>query len=135
MEKFRGVDYYGIENLLSEEERMIRDAIRDWVETEFLPLVTEHHRAGTFPVQLLPKLGELGVFVATLKGYGCAGLNNVAYGLIMQELERGDSGLRSAASVQSGLVWHPIHAAGSDAQKKRWLPPLPPRGTLASFAL
>src|SRR5437763_1866489 len=111
MEKFRGVDYYGIENLLSEEERMIRDAIRDWVETEFLPLVTEHHRAGTFPVQLLPKLGELGVFGATLKGYGCAGLNNVAYGLIMQELERGDSGLRSAASVQSGLVMHPMHAS------------------------
>src|SRR5213592_4721468 len=98
MEKFRGVDYYGIERLLSEEERMIRDAVRDWVEAEFLPLVVEHHRAGTFPVSLIPKLGELGVFGATLKGYGCAGLNNVAYGLIMQELERGDSGLRSAAS-------------------------------------
>src|SRR5256714_8979053 len=124
MEKCGGVDCYGIEALLSEEERMIRDAIRDWVETEFLPLVTEHHRAGTFPVQLLPKLGELGVFGATLKGYGCAGLNNVAYGLIMQELERGDSGLRSCASVQSGLVMYPIYAYGSDAQKDRWLPVL-----------
>src|SRR2546427_7944931 len=103
MEKFRGVDYYGIEDLLSEEERMVRDAVRDWVETEFLPVVTEHHRAGTFPLELIPKLGELGVFGATLKGYGCAGLNHVAYGLSMQELERGDSGLRSAASVQSGL--------------------------------
>ena len=124
MEKFRGVDYYGIENLLSEEERMIRDAVRDWVEAEFLPIVGEHHRAGTFPVSLIPKLGELGVFGATLKGYGCAGLNNVAYGLIMQELERGDSGLRSAASVQSGLVMYPIYSYGSDAQKesgfRRW---------------
>src|SRR5437879_6768520 len=121
MEKFRGVDYYGIERLLSEEERMIRDAVRDWVEAEFLPLVVEHHRAGTFPVSLIPKLGELGVFGATLKGYGCAGLNNVAYGLIMQELERGDSGLRSAASVQSGLVMYPIYSYGCDAQKEKWL--------------
>ena len=104
MEKFRGVDYYGIEALLSDDERMIRDAVRDWVEAEFLPIVAEHHRAGTFPAELFPKLGELGVFGATLTGYGCAGLNNVSYGLIMQELERGDSGLRSAASVQSGLV-------------------------------
>src|SRR5256885_16821230 len=124
MEKFRGVDYYAIESLLSEEERMIRDAVRDWVESEFLPLITDHHRAGTFPVELIPKLGELGVFGATLKGYGCAGLSNVAYGLIMQELERGDSGLRSAASVQSGLVMYPIYAHGSDAQKDRWLPVL-----------
>src|SRR2546428_12228624 len=122
MEKFRGVDYYEIEDLLSEEERMVRDAVRDWVEAEFLPVVTEHHRAGTFPPELIPKLGELGVFGATLKGYGCAGLNNVAYGLIMQELERGDSGLRSTASVQSGLVMYPIYAYGSDAQKDQWLP-------------
>ena len=110
MEKFRGVDYFAIESLLSEDERMVRDAVRDWVEAEFLPLITDHHRAGTFPVELIPELGELGVFGATLKGYGCAGLSNVAYGLIMQELERGDSGLRSAASVQSGLVMYPIYA-------------------------
>src|ERR671935_782910 len=121
MEKFRGVDYYGIETLLSEDERMIRDAVRDWVEAEFVPIVAEHHRAGTFPVKLIPQLGELGVFGATLKGYGCAGLNNVAYGLIMQELERGDSGLRSAASVQSGLVMYPIYSYGSEAQKDTWL--------------
>src|SRR5437879_3796302 len=135
MEKFRGVDYYGIERLLSEEERMIRDAVRDWVEAEFLPLVVEHHRAGTFPVSLIPKLGELGVFGATLKGYGCAGLNNVAYGLIMQELERGDSGLRSAASVQSALVMYPIHAYGSDAQKERWLPALAAGTAVGCFGL
>src|SRR5262249_54648513 len=122
MEKFRGVDYYAIEGLLSDEERAVRDAVRDWVEAEFLPVVAEHHRAGTFPVKLIPKLGELGVFGATLKGYGCAGLNNVAYGLIMQELERGDSGLRSAASVQSGLVMYPIYSYGSGAQKGKWVP-------------
>jgi len=135
MEKFRGVDYYGIDALLSEDERMVRDAIRDWVEAEYLPIVTEHHRQGTFPVTLLPKLGELGVFGATLKGYGCAGLNHVAYGLIMQELERGDSGLRSAASVQSALVMYPIHAYGSDAQKERWLPALAAGTAVGCFGL
>jgi len=135
MEKFRGVDYYGIEGLLSEEERMVRDAVRDWVETEFLPLVTEHHRAGTFPVELIPKLGELGVFGATLKGYGCAGLNHAAYGLIMQELERGDSGLRSCASVQSGLVMYPIWSYGTEAQKERWLPAMARGETIGCFGL
>jgi glutaryl-CoA dehydrogenase len=135
MEKFRGVDYYGIENLLSEEERMIRDAVRDWVEAEFLPIVGEHHRAGTFPVSLIPQLGELGVFGATLKGYGCADLNNVAYGLIMEELERGDSGLRSAASVQSGLVMYPIYTYGSDAQKEKWLPAMARGEKVGCFGL
>src|SRR5438477_1843107 len=135
MEKFRGVDYYGMEDLLSEEERMVRDAIRDWVEAEFLPIVAEHHRAGTFPVDLIPKLGELGVFGATLKGYGCAGLNNVAYGLIMQELERGDSGLRSAASVQSALVMYPIYTYGSDAQKEKWLPEMARGAKIGCFGL
>ncbi len=135
MEKFRGVDYYGIEDLLSEEERMVRDAVRDWVEAEFLPVVTEHHRAGTFPVSLIPKLGDLGVFGATLKGYGCAGLNHVAYGLIMQELERGDSGLRSCASVQSGLVMYPIYSYGSEAQKERWLPAMARGEKIGCFGL
>jgi glutaryl-CoA dehydrogenase len=135
MEKFRGVDYYGIEDLLSEEERMVRDAVRDWVEAEFLPIVTEHHRAETFPVGLIPKLGDLGVFGATLKGYGCAGLNHVAYGLIMQELERGDSGLRSCASVQSGLVMYPIHAYGSEAQKEQWLPAMARGEKVGCFGL
>src|SRR5438876_6495083 len=135
MEKFRGVDYYEIEDLLSDEERAVRDAVRDWVEAEFVPVVAEHHRAGTFPVELIPKLGELGVFGATLKGYGCAGLNNVAYGLIMQELERGDSGLRSAASVQSGLVMYPIYAYGSEAQKEKWLPELATGAKIGCFGL
>jgi glutaryl-CoA dehydrogenase len=135
MERFRGVDYFGIEGLLDEEERMTRDAIRDWVETEYLPIVTAHHRAGTFPREVVPKLGQLGVFGATLKGYGCAGLNHVAYGLIMQELERGDSGLRSFASVQSGLVMHPIHAYGSPEQKDRWLAAMATGEKLGCFGL
>src|SRR5256712_13054074 len=135
MEKFRGVDYYGVDALLTEDERMVRDAIRDWVEAEYLPIVTEHHRAGTFPVDVIPKLGELGVFGATLKGYGCAGLNPGAVGLIMQELERGDFGLRSAGSVQSGLVMYPIYAYGSEAQKEAWLPLLATGARLGCFGL
>src|SRR5216117_4122952 len=135
MEKFQNVDYYGIEDLLSEEERIVRDAVRDWVETEFLPVITAHHRTRTFPLELIPKLGELGVFGATLKGYGCAGLNHVSYGLIMQELERGDSGLRSAASVQSGLVMYPIYAYGSEAQKEAWLPLLATGARVGCFGL
>ena len=135
MEKFRGVDYYGIDDLLTEEQRMMRDAVRDWVEAKFLPLVSQHHRDGTFPMELAKDLGEMGVFGATLKGYGCAGLDNVAYGLIMQELERGDSGLRSFASVQSGLVMYPIHSYGSDAQKERWLPRLQSGAALGCFGL
>ncbi|HEU5188635.1 MAG TPA: acyl-CoA dehydrogenase family protein [Methylomirabilota bacterium] len=135
MEKFRGVDYYGIEEHLSDEQRMIRDTVRDWVESRFLPIVTEHHRNATFPVELAGELGEMGVFGATLKGYGCLGLDNIAYGLIMQELERGDSGLRSFASVQSGLVMYPIHSYGSDAQKDRWLPRLQSGEAMGCFGL
>ena len=135
METFRGVDYYGIEALLTEEQRMVRDAVRDWVEKEFMPVVAAHHREGTFPLDVAKPLGEMGVFGATLKGYGCAGLDNVAYGLIMQELERGDSGLRSFASVQSGLVMYPIYAYGSEAQKEKWLPRLQSGESLGCFGL
>ncbi len=114
---------------------MVRDAVRDWVEKEFMPVVAAHHREGTFPLEVAKPLGEMGVFGATLKGYGCAGLDNVAYGLIMQELERGDSGLRSFASVQSGLVMYPIHAYGSEAQKEKWLPRLQSGESLGCFGL
>ena len=135
MEQFRGVDYYGFDELLTEEQRMMRDAVRDWVEAKFLPIVNQHHRDETFPMELARDLGEMGVFGATLKGYGCAGLDNVAYGLIMQELERGDSGLRSFASVQSGLVMYPTYSYGSDAQKERWLPRLQSGAALGCFGL
>jgi glutaryl-CoA dehydrogenase len=135
MEKFRGVDYYGIEEHLSDEQRMVRDMVRDWVEAKFLPIVGQHHRDGTFPLEARHELGEMGVFGATLKGYGCAELDNVAYGLIMQELERGDSGLRSFASVQSGLVMYPIYSYGSEAQKEHWLPRLQSGEALGCFGL
>ncbi len=135
MEKFRGVDYYAIDGLLSDEERLVRETIRDWVEAEFLPIIQKHHREGTFPLHLIPKLGELGVFGATLHGYGCAGLNNVAYGLIMQELERGDSGLRSCASVQGALVMYPIYTYGSETQKEAWLPRLAKGEVVGCFGL
>ena len=136
MEKFRGVDYYGIEELLAEEERMVRDAVRDWVETEFLPIVTEHHRAGHLSRRADPEAGR----ARRVRGHparatAAPGLNNVAYGLIMQELERGDSGLRSFASVQSGLVMYPIHAYGSEAQKERWLPRLARGEAIGCFGL
>ncbi len=135
MEKFRGVDYFGFEEQLSDEQRMIRDSVRDWVESRFLPIVTEHHRHATFPLELAAELGEMGVFGATLKGYGCLGLDHIAYGLIMQELERGDSGLRSFASVQSGLVRYPIYSYGSEAQKDRWLPRLQSGAAMGCFGL
>ena len=122
MNRFPGVDYIEFDSLLSEEQRLVRDTVRSWVEDRFKPLVEECHREGRFPLQLVPEMGELGFFGASLTGYGLPGLDPVSYGLIMQELERGDSGLRSFASVQSGLVMYPIWDFGSEEQKQRWLP-------------
>jgi glutaryl-CoA dehydrogenase len=134
--EFAGVDFLRLDELLSTEERLARDTVRDFVSKEFLPHVQEHvRRDGSFPMELVPKLAELGLFGANLKGYGCAGMNNVAYGLVMQELERGDSGLRSFASVQGTLVMYCIHAYGSDAQKERWLPELAAGRALGCFGL
>ena len=135
MSTFTGVDYYGIEELLSPEERLIRDTVRDFVEAEVLPIINRHNRAGTFPVHLIPRLGELGVLGANLQGYGCAGINNVAYGLAMQELERGDSAIRSFASVQGPLAMYALHTYGSEAQKRRWLPELAAGRKVACFGL
>jgi len=135
MGTFTGVDYYGIEELLSPEERLIRDTVRDFVEAEVLPVIDQHNRAGTFPVHLIPRLGELGVLGANLQGYGCAGINNVAYGLAMQELERGDSAIRSFASVQGPLAMYALHAFGSEAQKRHWLPALAAGRKVACFGL
>jgi glutaryl-CoA dehydrogenase len=133
---FGGVDFLRLDELLSDEERLARDTVREFVSKEFLPLVQEHiRRDGSFPMQLVPALAELGLFGANLTGYGCAGMNNVAYGLVMQELERGDSGLRSFASVQGALVMYPIHAYGSDAQKDRWLPELAAGRAVGCFGL
>ena len=134
--KFQGVDFYNIDALLSEEERAVRDTVRSWVDDELLPVIGDAYIEGKFPKQLVPGMAELGLFGANLpEQYGCAGLNNVAYGLIMQELERGDSGVRSFASVQGGLVMYPIYAFGSDEQKKKWLPQMATGKVIGCFGL
>ena len=135
MGEFHGVDYFQIEESLSDEERMVRDTIRDFVEEKIVPIIEEHNRQATFPLFLVRELGELGCFGSTLEGYGCAGLNNVAYGLLCQELERGDSGIRSFVSVQSSLVMYPIYTFGSEAQKDRWLPAMARGEKIGCFGL
>jgi glutaryl-CoA dehydrogenase len=136
MADFQGVDFLHLDELVSDEERLARDTVREWVTREFLPLVKTHvRRDGSFPMELVPRIAELGLFGANLHGYGCAGMSNVGYGLVMQELERGDSGLRSFASVQGSLVMYPIHAYGSDAQKERWLPALAAGRAIGCFGL
>jgi glutaryl-CoA dehydrogenase len=132
---FKGLDYVNVEALLSDEERMIRDTVRAWVTAEVLPVIEHHFREGTFPNQLIPVIGEMGLLGANLQGYGCAGLGSVAYGLIMQELERGDSGLRSFVSVQGGLVMYPIYTFGSEEQKQKWLPRLASGEAIGCFGL
>jgi glutaryl-CoA dehydrogenase len=134
--KFQGVDFYEADGLLTEEERAVRDTVRQWVDDHVIPIIGEHYVAGTFPAQLVPQMAELGLFGANLpEEFGCAGLNNVAYGLIMQELERGDSGLRSFASVQGALVMYPIYEFGSEDQKRRWLPELAGGRAIGCFGL
>jgi glutaryl-CoA dehydrogenase len=135
MSQFKGADFFQLDDLLTEEELMVRNTVRDFVEEKFLPLVTEHYRNGTFPQEIIPQLGELGLLGPSIEGYGCAGLNAIAYGLICQELERGDSGLRSFASVQSSLVMYPIHAYGTEAQKQKWLPELAKGHKIGCFGL
>src|SRR5690242_1719742 len=134
--QFTGVDFYAIDTLLSEEERAVRDTVRAWVDENLIPIIGEAYVAGKFPKQIIPGLAELGVLGANLpEQYGCPGLNNVAYGLIMQELERGDSGIRSFASVQGALVMYPIYAFGSEEQKKHWLPRLAKGEDIGCFGL
>ena len=129
-------DYYQIEEMLSEEERMVRDVARRFVDEEFLPRVQRSFREGSFPMDLVPRLGQLGFLGITLPTqYGCAGLNSVAYGLVSQELERGDSGLRSFASVQSSLVMYPIYTFGSEKQKSFWLPRMAKAEAIGCFGL
>ena len=132
---FEGVDFYDIDGLLSEEERAVRDMVRDWVDTEVMPVIGRNYIDHSFPTELVPQMGELGLFGTNLQGYGCPGMSNVAYGLAMQELERGDSGLRSFGSVQGSLVMYPIYTYGSDAQKDRWLPALAAGEAVGCFGL
>ena len=134
--EYAGLDFLELDSLLSEEELLARESVREFVGREFLPLIQKHVRQdGSFPMELVPRMADLGLFGANLSGYGCAGMNNVAYGLVMQELERGDSGLRSFASVQGALVMYPIHSYGSEAQKERWLPELAAGRAIGCFGL
>src|SRR5688572_23733514 len=128
-------DLYRIDDLLEPEERAARDMVAAFVDKEYLPIVGKHFRNGTFPMEVVPKLAEMGVFGAPLKGYGCAGMNNVSYGLILHELERADSGLRSFASVQSSLSMWPIYSYGSEEQKERWLPGMAKGKIIGCFGL
>ncbi|MGH7898627.1 MAG: acyl-CoA dehydrogenase family protein, partial [Candidatus Binatia bacterium] len=130
------LDYFDVESLLSADERMVRDTARKYVAEEYLPIVQDAFRKGYFPKQVIPEIAALGFLGSNLpEKYGCAGLNNVAYGLINQELERGDSGLRSFVSVQSSLVMYPIYAFGSEEQKTKWLPKLARAEAIGCFGL
>jgi len=133
--KFRGVDFIGFDALLSDEERLVRDTSRKFIEDNLIPIIEECNRAGRFPRELVKPMAELGFYGASLKGYGCAGMSNVEYGLVMQELERGDSGVRSFVSVQSALVMYPIYTFGSDEQKQTWLPAMQKGDKLGCFGL
>jgi len=129
------LDYYGIDELLTDEERMTRQSVRNFVEREAVPVIEGAHSREEFPKQLLPRMAELGLFGAHLKGYGCAGMSAVAYGLICQELEACDSGLRSMASVQGSLAMYAIHRWGSEEQKQRWLPEMAAGRAIGCFGL
>jgi len=134
--KFQGIDFFNLDALLSDEERMIRDTVRGWVEERVMPVIGDAYIQRRFPVELIPEMGALGVLGANLpEAYGCADLNNVAYGIIMQELERGDSGIRSFASVQGALVMYPIFAFGSEEHRTIWLPKLATGEAVGCFGL
>ena len=133
--KFRGVDFIEYDMLLSDDERLVRDNTRKFIEENLIPIIEECNREGRFPRELVKPMGDLGFFGANLKGYGCAEMSNVEYGLVMQELERGDSGVRSFVSVQSTLVMSPIYAFGSEEQRQKWLPGLQKGEKLGCFGL
>src|ERR1700735_1046019 len=133
--KFRGVDFIQFDSLLTDEERLVRDTTRQFIEDNLVPIIEDCNRAGRFPRELVKPMADLGFFGASLKGYGCAGMGNVEYGLMTQELERGDSGVRSFVSVQSGLCMYPIYEFGTDEQKDQWLPPMQKGEKLGCFGL
>jgi len=135
MATFRGVDYMRIDSLFTEDELLVRQTAREFVDDNLMPVIRDCYNEGRFPDQLVAQMGELGFFGANLEGYGCAGANNVEYGLINQELERGDSGVRSFNSVQSALVMYPIHAYGSEEQKQKWLPKMASGEAIGCFGL
>jgi glutaryl-CoA dehydrogenase len=133
--RFKGVDFIEFDSLLSDDERLVRDNTRKFVEENIIPIIEQCNREGRFPRELVKPMAELGFFGANLKGYGCAGMGHVEYGLMTQELERGDSGIRSFVSVQSALVMYPIYAFGSEEQKQQWLPKLASGEKIGCFGL
>jgi glutaryl-CoA dehydrogenase len=135
MATFKGVDYLQIDSFLSEEEKLVRQTARQFVDEEVLPVIKDCYNEGRFPSHLIPLMGELGFLGANIEGYGCAGMSALEYGLIMQELERGDSGLRSFVSVQGALVMYPIREFGSEEQKRKWLPKLQSGEAIGCFGL
>ncbi|HLK46629.1 MAG TPA: acyl-CoA dehydrogenase family protein [Bryobacteraceae bacterium] len=132
---FRGVDYFGVDSLFNEQELLVRQTARRFAEERALPLIRDCFREARFPRELIPEMAELGFLGANLEGYGCAGMSNVEYGLVMQELERADSGLRSFVSVQGALVMYPILTYGSEEQKQKWLPALQSGRAVGCFGL
>lgn len=132
---FRGVDYMLVDSLFTQEELLVRQTARRFVEERLMPIIRDCYRDGHFPSTVVPQMAELGFFGATLEGYGCAGMSNVEYGLLMQELERCDSGVRSFASVQGALVMYPIYTYGSEEQKNYWLPKLQSGKAIGCFGL
>jgi glutaryl-CoA dehydrogenase len=133
--KFQHVDFLKFDSLLNEDEIMVRDTARAFIEDNLVPIIEDCFRENRFPRELVPQMGEMGFFGANLHGYGCAGMSNVEYGLVMQEFERGDSGFRSFVSVQSALVMYPIYTFGSEEQKQKWLPELAAGRKLGCFGL
>jgi glutaryl-CoA dehydrogenase len=129
------VDFLDLNSLLSEEERMLRDTVRDFVVRKILPIIEEHYQNGTFPTYLIREMGDLGFLGSNLKGYGCADVSPLAYGLLSQELEAGDAGIRSFVSVQSSLAMYAIHTFGSEEQKEKWLPPMARGEKIGCFGL
>ena len=132
---FRGVDYFAVDSLLSQQELMVRQTARRFADERILPVIRDCFRDARFPTELIPEMAELGFLGASLEGYGCAGMNNIEYGLVMQELERIDSGVRSFVSVQGALVMYPIYTYGSDEQKNKWLPALQSGKAIGCFGL
>jgi glutaryl-CoA dehydrogenase len=133
--KFKNVDFIGFDAMLSEDERLVRDTARRFIDDNLIPIIEECNREGRFPRELVKPMGEMGFFGANLHGYGCAGMSNVEYGLVTQEMERGDSGIRSFVSVQSALVMYPIYTFGSDEQKDEWLAAMAKGEKLGCFGL
>src|SRR5215813_6075418 len=129
------IDFFNISRHLTPEEKAIRDTVRAFVDARILPGIAEHFENGTFPKELIPEMAKMGLLGCNLQGYGCAGLSQTGYGLAMQELERGDSGIRSFASVQGSLCMYPIHAFGSEEQKKKYLPEMAKAKIIGCFGL